>query len=503
MNTGIHLLCCKNILNEIEQASKSEQLEGMTISSFPAYCDMLKDTKNLPIAPFPHDAGESDNLFIMACKTCPILKTITIPKQRQITFDTVFSLFLDEKLVQQKIAQGGYLLTHGWLMHWKEHSDLSSFTRMDLQNFFKDFCSKIVYIDSSEESDFEPVYDFCKYIDLPYEHVPVKFDFLRLFLKHLYLKWKMTKQNLGLQDTIQELTRQVADYAAMFTIFNELSIYTTEREVIDKTQEILKMLSGATTVKYYSAAAFHMKHPELYKEILQSEFAYIHDGKGFVYAIRFRDEVLGIFELTGFMFNQYVKKYLEFCLRTAGILAVTLSNIRNYKKIIDMSMHDSLTGLKNREFYEKQLMTIAKEKNRGIGIVVCDIDDLKITNDTLGHKAGDQLILRLAEILRSSFRETDVICRIGGDEFAIFVKDCTTEAIEALSNRLEGNLIQDNFLCKNDPKIPVLSFSYGFAIHTEGDFDITAIFKLADERMYQNKRLKKERLPGKPSLNPA
>ena len=90
--------------------------------------------------------------------------------------------------------------------------------------------------------------------------------------------------------------------------------------------------------------------------------------------------------------------------------------------------------------------------------------------------------------LEMSFRDTDTICRIGGDEFVIFVKDCMPESIEAISGRLENNLIKSNALYNRDPENPSLSFSFGVAIHTEGDFDITEIFKTADERMYRKKR---------------
>ncbi len=493
MNTAIHLLCCKNIQKEVEQAAKTEHLDNLIITAFPSYCDVMQKSPDSTSTPILDTTSIPENLFVMSCKACPVLKLMNVPEERCITFNTVFALFLDEKLIEQKIAQGGYLVTHGWLMHWEEHSNLLGFNQDNLQTFFKGFAKKVVYIDSSEELDFEHIYEFGKYVGLPYEHIPVGLDYLRLRLNHLSVKWKATNERIDFHSNLQELTKQVADYAAMFNIINELSMFTTEREVIDKIREILKMLLGATSVTFFTPELFQEKYPGLYEETLSSEFAYVDEGNGFVYAIGFRNEILGLFQINGLMFNQYMKKYLNFCLQTANILAVAIVNIRNYKKIFDMSMHDSLTGLKNRDYYEKYLVGFNQEKDSHVGIVVCDVDCLKITNDTLGHKAGDRLLLRLAEILRKSFRETDIICRIGGDEFAIFVKDCTAESIVTLSDRMDRNLIQNNDLYKDDPENPALSFSYGFAIYTEGDFDITSVFKIADERMYQKKRAKKQR----------
>ena len=494
MSSTLQLLCCENIVKELQRAAALEHIENLEIISFPSYCDMLRNcSSKIEVSNLIPSTEKPENLHVMACKTCPVFKNIVVPEEQQVTFSTVFSLFLDEKLIQQKISQGGYLVTQGWLLNWRRHVDSLGFTKAELKNFFVEFAKKIVYIDSLDEPDFVEIYEFAKEVGLPYEHIPIKLDYLRLCLKHLYLVWKMKQEKSKLQSNLQELTQQAADYAAMLNIVNELSIFTTEREVIDRIITTLTMLFGASKVSYHTAKAFQEETPDLYREVQQQGFAYCCSGKGFVYGISFRDDDLGFFQLEGFFFEQYIERYINFCLQTAKVLAIALINIRNYKKIIDMSMHDSLTGLYNRDYYEKYLAQLSKSPKRGIGIVVCDVDNLKLTNDTVGHKAGDQLLLRTAEILRKSFRATDVICRIGGDEFAVFVKDCNSESVSAFSKRLEDHISQDNEQRGIDPEDPQLSFSYGFAYNEEQEFDSTEIFKLADQRMYQNKRKKKQR----------
>jgi len=86
-----------------------------------------------------------------------------------------------------------------------------------------------------------------------------------------------------------------------------------------------------------------------------------------------------------------------------------------------MSLHDSLTGLYNRISFEQEMQRLDREKFLSVGIIVCDVDGLKLVNDTLGHNAGDKILKTATDILKNSFREKDIIARIGGDEFAILL----------------------------------------------------------------------------------
>ena len=160
----------------------------------------------------------------------------------------------------------------------------------------------------------------------------------------------------------------------------------------------------------------------------------------------------------------------------------------------EMSFRDQLTGLYNRRGFlslaEQQMKAAARSKSR-IPLIFVDVDNMKWVNDSLGHEEGDRMLRDTADVFRQTFRDADILARIGGDEFVIFVKDCMPESIEAISGRLENNLIKSNALYNRDPENPSLSFSFGVAIHTEGDFDITEIFKTADERMYRKKRERK------------
>jgi diguanylate cyclase (GGDEF)-like protein/PAS domain S-box-containing protein len=153
------------------------------------------------------------------------------------------------------------------------------------------------------------------------------------------------------------------------------------------------------------------------------------------------------------------------------------------KKLKEMSLKDSLTGLYNRNFFEEEMKRLSDGRYNPLGVIVCDLDGLKFVNDTLGHKAGDQMLVNTAELLRQNFRSSDIIARIGGDEFTVLLTKTDPEVVELMLGRLRQSVQDYN---KTKTEIP-LSLSMGHALGAGETADMHAIFREADNRMYREK----------------
>lgn len=162
---------------------------------------------------------------------------------------------------------------------------------------------------------------------------------------------------------------------------------------------------------------------------------------------------------------------------------------RNEKKIAFLAQHDLLTGLANRALFAEKLDEAAKRLQRhgtNFTVLMLDLDKFKNVNDTLGHPAGDQLLVEVAQRLKSSLRDTDVVARLGGDEFAIIQeneKDQSEGAIK-LALRIIG-LIEQPF--DIDGHRVGVGTSIGIAFAPEHGRDAEALMQKADLALYAAK----------------
>ncbi|MDZ7759544.1 MAG: PAS domain S-box protein [Desulfovermiculus sp.] len=153
------------------------------------------------------------------------------------------------------------------------------------------------------------------------------------------------------------------------------------------------------------------------------------------------------------------------------------------QQLIYLCYHDTLCGLYNRNFFEKEMNRLSDGRYAPVGIIICDLDGLKFVNDTKGHKSGDQLLCQAADILRTTFRSSDIVARIGGDEFAVLVTGADQATTKGLVTRLKENV--DDFNA-HDRHIP-LYMSIGYAVSQSQPIDMEGLFREADNRMYEEK----------------
>lgn len=156
-----------------------------------------------------------------------------------------------------------------------------------------------------------------------------------------------------------------------------------------------------------------------------------------------------------------------------------------------LSRIDSLTGLFNhRIFYER----LADELNRArrydspLSIVLIDLDNFKSVNDTKGHQFGDQLLVKCAERLRVHLRETDILCRYGGDEFGLILTETKRENAEMMMTRLAKDFKE---LGRKENTSESFGMSFGLSAHPEDSGTLKRLVKVADDRLLESKQRNK------------
>lgn len=149
-----------------------------------------------------------------------------------------------------------------------------------------------------------------------------------------------------------------------------------------------------------------------------------------------------------------------------------------------LSLHDQLTGLYNRAFFDEELARLYNSREYPITIISVDVDGLKIVNDTLGHSKGDELLLACAGVLKESLRSSDFLARIGGDEFVAVLPKTDKRAAEMVRKRIHSALLEHN----DQHPGPPLHLSLGVATTKGTKSSLIKLLKEADDLMYRDKR---------------
>ncbi len=166
---------------------------------------------------------------------------------------------------------------------------------------------------------------------------------------------------------------------------------------------------------------------------------------------------------------------------------------RAQEELRALSLIDELTGLYNRRGFltlARQQLKMVDRMHRGLFLLFADLDDLKQINDTQGHSTGDQALKDMAQIMKDTFREPDILARMGGDEFVVLAMEGSSLAnADILSSRLQNTLTAFNQKRRRPYR---LSLSQGVVRHQPGrTVSIEELISQADRLMYDKKRIKK------------
>lgn len=168
-------------------------------------------------------------------------------------------------------------------------------------------------------------------------------------------------------------------------------------------------------------------------------------------------------------------------------LVYPLRNCQQYQQALDAAMTDKLTGMPNREAFDRHLdreIDLAKRLNLPLSLLVVDIDNFKVINDAYGHSSGDRALTLIAQTLINCLRRSDIAFRYGGEEFTVVLSHCDGNTAAQVAERLLHAVSQ--VTCHDGSRSFSLTISIGLAM-LKSDENSYQLFDRADKALYQAK----------------
>jgi diguanylate cyclase (GGDEF)-like protein len=171
---------------------------------------------------------------------------------------------------------------------------------------------------------------------------------------------------------------------------------------------------------------------------------------------------------------------------------------RENERLTALAYRDPLTGLRNRRYFSErlgeELCLLRRARTRTLSVVCVDVNGFKQVNDVLGHAAGDAALVAVGALLETLVRGSDVVCRVGGDEFVILLPDTDDTQASVVVARVRSHLPTLRKVGLGDRGL-----SLGCATYEKGDDELRLLAR-ADERMYADKRGFSSHEPVEPAL---
>jgi diguanylate cyclase (GGDEF)-like protein len=212
----------------------------------------------------------------------------------------------------------------------------------------------------------------------------------------------------------------------------------------------------------------------------------------FVLPLLVKDDVVGTFTVAAKRAGAFPTDRREMLGVIANQVAISMQNGRMYEALEEQATTDGLTGLVNHRTFQERFSAMLGRADRHkfpVSLILTDIDHFKKVNDTYGHPTGDEVLRRVAAILKASGRKIDICARYGGEEFAIVLEATDREGARQLAERIRNEVGQQTFQSSKGPFKATLSLgiaTYVDGPQTDGKDKVELIAK-ADQCLYAAK----------------
>ncbi|MGD1105071.1 MAG: diguanylate cyclase, partial [Terriglobia bacterium] len=208
--------------------------------------------------------------------------------------------------------------------------------------------------------------------------------------------------------------------------------------------------------------------------------------------LKYREELMGVLSLESRQAYAFSQQDVLTLRTLADQLAIALFNARAYQIALEQAITDGLTGLKTHRYFMEALDREWRRSTRSghmFSLIMMDLDGFKQVNDRHGHLEGDKVLTAVADLLNDQVRQSNVVARYGGDEFAIMLPETRTDQAEILAERLRANIEADGYLAAHG-----VTASFGISTFPVHGPTQEEILRVADSGMYLAKHEKGNRV---------
>ena len=259
----------------------------------------------------------------------------------------------------------------------------------------------------------------------------------------------------------------------------------------------LRESAGILALTVLEGMTFEITTDEVSKKVKDPICALLKTKHFVTVPLKAKDKTIGIILVDNiFTKKPITKDDIRILTMFANQAGLAIENSHLYEKTVDLSHADSLTNLINHGRFQYLLsreVKIMLKLKKPLSLIMIDIDNFKNFNDTLGHPAGDKVLINIARILKRICRSTDILARYGGEEFVVVLPDTNKEAAWGLAERLRQAIEKTDFPGEDVQPNKNLTISLGLASFPDDAKNKSALIAKADNALYQAKAAGKNR----------